>query len=145
MIDPSYEPIADQTKQILQRFTSRSAPPPPPPPGIGKDMGQDDNDGMNAARILKLEEFADDAKQRLVRFETKIDHIEKEVSQVKWLIVVQILAGIATVAGTGIAIQQMTVSTFQAAGAQQVAPTHQQPIIIQMPQAAPATAAPPAN
>lgn len=96
-----------------------------------------DNDKMEA-RLIKLEEFADDAKQRLARVETKLDHIDKEVSNFKWWVLAQIVAALLTVVGTGIAIQQMTVSTFQAAGAQ-AQPTQQQPIIIHVPQAAPAT------
>ncbi len=96
-------------------------------------------------RLSQLEAFADDARQRLVRVETKLDHIDREVSQVKWWIVAQILAGLLAVLGTGVAIQQMTVSTFQAAGAQapQAAPTQaQQPIIINVPTASPLPAAP---
>ena len=102
-----------------------------------------DNDKMEA-RLMKLEEFADDAKQRLARVETKLDHIDKEVSNFKWWVLAQIVAALLTVVGTGIAIQQMTVSTFQAAGAQ-AQPAQQQPIIIQMPQAAPGPAGTPAN
>ena len=131
MADFAYDLDAQKRIREIEKKIAGGGPPP-------------DNDGMNTARILKLEEFADSAKQQLARFETKIDHIEKEVSQVKWLIVVQILAGIATVAGTGIAIQQMTVSTFQAAGAQ-AQPVQQQPIIINVPQAAPASSPAPAH
>lgn len=71
-------------------------------------------DGMDA-RVANLEAFAEDAKQRLARVETKLDHIEKEVGQVKWWIVAQIIAGVLAVLGTGVAIQQMTVTTFEAA------------------------------
>ncbi|EPD35873.1 hypothetical protein HMPREF9702_05780 [Delftia acidovorans CCUG 15835] len=95
-------------------------------------------------RLAQLEAFADDAKQRLVRVETKLDHIDKEVGQVKWWIVAQMVAGMLAVVGTGIAIQQMTVSTFQAAGAQAAQPAPpqmQQPIIINVPPAS----APPAQ
>lgn len=83
----------------------------------------------------------DDA--RLVKIETKLDHIEKEVGQVKWWIVAQIAAGFITVVGTGIAIQQMTVATFQAA-AGQPAPAATPPVIINVPTApAPPTQATP--
>lgn len=98
------------------------------------------NGDMNTARIIKLEEFAEDAKQRLTRVETKLDHIEKEVSNFKWWLLGAIITILLTVLGTGIGIQQMTVSTFQAAGAQsQSAPAQQPPIIINVP-AAPAPA-----
>lgn len=106
------------------------------------------NDRMEQ-RLANLEAFADDAKQRLVRVETKLDHIDKEVSNFKWWAagsaVAIILAMIAAVLGTGIAIQQMTVSTFQAAGAQAAQPSPpqaQQPIIIN--NIPPASAPPPA-
>lgn len=92
------------------------------------------NGDMNTARIIKLEEFAEDAKQRLARVETKLDHIEKEVSNFKWWLLGAIITILLTVLGTGIGIQQMTVSTFQAAGAQsQPAPVQQPPIIINVP------------
>lgn len=100
--------------------------------------GSGHNDGMEN-RLITLEQFADDAKQRLARVETKLDHIDKEVSNFKWWVLAQIVAALLTVIGTGIAIQQMTVSTFQAAGAQ-AQPTQQQPIIINVPQAATAPA-----
>lgn len=98
---------------------------------------------MNTARIIKLEEFAEDAKQRLTRVETRLEHIDREVSNVKWWIIgavlTIVLTTIGTVIGTGVGIQQMTVSTFQAAGAQnQPAPAQQPPIIINVPAAQPA-------
>lgn len=106
------------------------APPPEPP----------DNDDMEP-RVAALEDFAQDTRERMVRVETKLDHIEKEVSQTKWWLIGStltiILTVIATVIGTGIGIQQMTVTTFQAAG-QQAAPPQPQPIIINVPGAAPA-------
>ena len=106
------------------------APPPEPP----------DNDGMEP-RVAALEDFAQDTRERMARVETKLDHIEKEVSQTKWWLIGStltiILTVIATVIGTGIGIQQMTVTTFQAAG-QQAAPPQPQPIIINVPGAAPA-------
>lgn len=105
--------------------------------------GPPHNDDMNTARIIKLEEFAEDAKQRLTRVETKLDHIEKEVSNFKWWLLGAIITILLTVLGTGIGIQQMTVSTFQAAGAQnQPAPAQQPPIIINVPAAAAPTASP---
>lgn len=112
--------------------SSNSGPPP-------------HNGDMNTARIIKLEEFAEDAKQRLTRVETKLDHIEKEVSNFKWWLLGAIITILLTVLGTGIGIQQMTVSTFQAAGAQnQHAPVQQPPIIINVPaaQLTPATSPP---
>jgi predicted YcjX-like family ATPase len=84
------------------------------------------------ARLTKLEDFAVEARERLARVETKLDHVDKEVSQVKWWILAQIVAAFATVLGTGIAIQQMTVATFQAAGAQANPPAQaaSQPIVV---------------
>lgn len=89
------------------------------------------NDDMDA-RLTKLEDFAVEARERLARVETKLDHVDKEVSQVKWWILAQIVAAFATVLGTGIAIQQMTVATFQAAGAQANPPAQaaSQPIVV---------------
>lgn len=105
--------------------------PPPEPP---------DNDDMEP-RVAALEDFAQDTRERMVRVETKLDHIEKEVSQTKWWLIGStltiILTVIATVIGTGIGIQQMTVTTFQAAGQQAPAP-QQPPIIINVPGATPA-------
>lgn len=102
------------------------------------------NGDMNTARIIKLEEFAEDAKQRLTRVETRLEHIDREVSNVKWWIIgavlTIVLTTVATVIGTGVGIQQMTVSTFQAAGAQsQSAPAQQPPIIINIPATSPST------
>lgn len=99
-------------------------------------------------RVGKLEEFAQEARERLVRVETKLDHIDKEVSQFKWWVagsaIAIVLAMIAAVLGTGVAIQQMTVASFQGAAqvakdAAPAAPQQPAPIIIQVP--APATPA----
>lgn len=106
--------------------------------------GEPPYDGGMESRIAKLEDFAQDTRERMVRVETKLDHIEKEVSQTKWWLIGStltiILTVIATVVGTGIGIQQMTVSSFQAAS-QQAQPA-QPPIIINVPQPA---AQPPAQ
>lgn len=122
-----------------------SLPEEKPTNDYGSGNGGGHNGEMPIARIIKLEDFAEDAKQRLTRVETKLDHIEKEVSNVKWWIVgavlTIVLTTIGTVIGTGVGIQQMTVSTFQAAGAQaqqQQLPSQQpiQPIVIQIPSTA---------
>ncbi|MDD0837880.1 hypothetical protein PSQ40_04780 [Curvibacter sp. HBC61] len=79
-------------------------------------------------------------ESRVSALEAKLDHIEKEVSATKWWLagstVTIVLTMIAAVLGTGVAIQQMTVATFQAAGAQ-AAPAQppQPPIIINVPSA----------
>jgi len=104
--------------------------------------GGGDNGGMDQTRIIKLEEFADDAKQRLTRVEIKLDTIEKEVSNFKWWLLGAIITIMLTVLGTGIGIQQMTVSTFQAAGAQSHPAVQQPPIIINIPAAASTAPAP---
>lgn len=70
-------------------------------------------------RIERLEQFAGETRDRLARVETKLDHIDREVSQFKWWVAGSVVAlavtMFATVWGMGVAIQQMTVSTFQAA------------------------------
>lgn len=108
--------------------------------GVAPPGGGGDNTGMEA-RIAKLEDFAQDTRERLTRVETKLDHIEQEVGQTKWWLIgatlTIILTVIGTVVGTGIGIQQMTVTTFQAAS-QQAQPTPQ-PVVINVP------ATPPAN
>lgn len=115
-------------------------------PTVAEKTGPPHNGSMEA-RISALETFAQDAKDRMTRVEIKLDHIEKEVVQFKWWIIAQIVAGMLAVLGTGIAIQQMTVATFQ--GAAQVAkdvspsattPAQQAPIIINVPAAAAAPA-----
>lgn len=132
------EPIADfsiykRIKAVEEQFHNFSS-----------GSGGGDNGDMNTARVIKLEEFAEDAKQRLTRVEIKLDHIEKEVSNFKWWLLGAIITILLTVLGTGIGIQQMTVSTFQAAGAQnQTTPAQHPPIIINVPAANPAAAAAP--
>lgn len=99
------------------------------------------NDSMEA-RIQRLETLAESTGERLTRVETTLQHIDKEVSNFKWWVVAQILAALLTVVGTGIAIQQMTVGTFQAASHDRpaVRPTQQPPIIINVPAVAPVPA-----
>lgn len=108
-----------------------------------------DNGGMEfTARIANLETGLTEVKTRLDGVETRLDrvevrleHIDREVTNTKWWILGQIVTGLLTVIGTGIAIQQMTVATFQAAGAQP-APAQAAPIIIQVPTQAPAPTKP---
>ena len=108
--------------------------------GLRKD-GQPPDNGDMEARFAKIETRLDQVDDRLTRVEVKLDHIDKEVSNFKWWVIAQIAAGLLAVLGTGIAIQQMTVASFQ--GAAQVAkdaapaPVAQpapQPIIITIPQ-----------
>jgi hypothetical protein len=91
-------------KQLEKSLEGRGGPP---------------HNGDMEPRIAKLEEFAQDTRERLTRVETKLDHIDKEVSNFKWWVIAQIVAGLLAVLGTGIAIQQMTVASFQ--GAAQIA------------------------
>lgn len=90
-------------------------------------------------RLDGVEQRLDGVERRLDRVEVKLEHIDREVSSFKWWVLAQIITALLTVIGTGIAIQQMTVATFQAA-AQQPAPaapvTQQPPIIINVPPAA---------
>lgn len=109
------------------------------------------NDGMEARiakienrldrvddRLDKMDGRLDQMDGRLTRVEVKLDHIDKEVGQFKWWVIAQIVAGMLAVLGTGIAIQQMTVASFQGAAqvakdAAPAAPAPQQPIIINVP------------
>lgn len=70
--------------------------------------GSPADDGGMEARIDLLEE-------RLTRVEVKLDHVAHDVGQFKWFLLGGVLTMIVTVIGTSIGIQQMTVSTFQAA------------------------------
>ena len=80
----------------------------------------------------------------MTRIEISLGHVEKEVGNFKWWVIAQIVAALLTIIGTGIAIQQMTVATFQAAAAH-VAPAQAQqaPIIINVPAAPAAAPVPP--
>lgn len=125
--------------------TATQGPPADPPyqPGGDDGGGHGPYDGGMEQRVAALEGFASDAKEKLTRIETKLEHIEKEVSNFKWWVVAQIAAGFIAVIGTGVAIQQMTVATFQAAGAQASPPQQAQPpIIINVPGGQAAAAAP---
>lgn len=126
----------------------------PPQPEAFQRHGDGDGhgpyDGDMEQRVAALEGFASDAKDKLTRIETKLEHLEKEVSTTKWWVagstVTIVLTMIAAVLGTGVAIQQMTVATFQAAGAQ-ANPTQpaQPPIIINVPGAPAAAPAAPST
>ncbi len=113
------------------------------PPVGGAPRADDGDNGPMDYRVANLEAFAADAKERLARVETKIDHIGQEVSNFKWWMAGAILTILVTVAGTAIGIQQMTVTTFQAAGEARASGTAQ-PIVIQIPAAPPAPQAAPA-
>lgn len=112
--------------------------------GLRKD-GQPPDNGDMEARFAKIETRLDQVDDRLTRVEVKLDHIDKEVSNFKWWVIAQIAAGLLAVLGTGIAIQQMTVASFQGAAqvAKDAAPAAQsspQPIVITIPQSQPAPA-----
>jgi hypothetical protein len=90
--------------------------------------------------------------ERIAKIEAQIGTLISDVKSIKsslWPLALTIMVPIVfTVIGTGIAIQQMTVSTFRAAAdtMAQPAAAPQQPIIINVPSApAATTAAPPAN
>lgn len=59
----------EQERKAVQLLAAFSEPPAPPvaPPTVSADNG-----GMEG-RIIKLEEFAQDARERLVRIETRLD------------------------------------------------------------------------
>ena len=107
--------------------------------------GQPPDNGDMEARFAKIETRLDQVDDRLTRVEVKLEHIDKEVSNFKWWVIAQIAAGLLAVLGTGIAIQQMTVASFQGAAqvAKDAAPAAQsspQPIVITIPQSQPAPA-----
>ncbi|WP_245573564.1 hypothetical protein [Curvibacter lanceolatus] len=140
--------MSSEPKLRLLRPESFHTAEAPPQPEAFRRHGDGDghgpyDDGMQQ-RVAALEGFASDAKEKLTRIETKLEHLEKEVSTTKWWVagstVTIVLTMIAAVLGTGVAIQQMTVATFQAAGAQASPPQPAQPpIIINVP-GAPAAA-----
>ncbi len=106
-----------------------------------------DNGDMEA-RVTALEDFAKDAKERLTRIETKLDHTatkadvaEAANSQIKWMV--------GTAAGLGVAA--ITVMTFVLNNAAPKSPPavpaaaiqpSQAPIIINVPAAAAPTPTP---
>jgi hypothetical protein len=97
------------------------------------------------ARLDRVEARLDGVEKRLDRVEVKLDHLGGEVSNLKWWLLgttaTVILTVIATVVGTGIGIQQMTVTTFQAALAQPTATQQPTVIVVPSPAAQPAPAA----
>lgn len=84
----------------------------------------------------------DQLDTRLIRVESRLDHVDREVSNLKWWllgsVLTIVLTTIGTVIGTGVGIQQMTVATFQAAS--QATQPQPQPTVIVVPQPPPATA-----
>lgn len=143
MLAADYHGVSKDIRETLESYevmTEDGGEPPAPPPPVDPPRPGKENEGMED-RLTRLEAFAEDAKGRMTRVETKLDHIGQEVSNFKWWAagsaVAIILAVIGAVLGTGVAIQQMTVSTFQAAGSQQqLAP--QPPIIVNVPSILPA-------
>jgi hypothetical protein len=106
-----------------------------PSGGPARGSGEPPYDGDMDARVARLEDFAGETRERLARVEVKLDHMEfkldhiaSEVGQFKWWALGSVVAVVLAAIGTGFAIQQMTVQTFQAAGQQ-----GQQPIIINVP------------
>lgn len=102
------------------------------PPGGGGD------DGGMGPRITALEGVVAALSEQMNVIAPKVEHIDREVSNFKWWGLGAILTLVITLIGTALTVQQMTVTTFQAA-AQQATPQppqaqHQvQPIIIQIP------------
>lgn len=115
---PAIESFLKQLSEMQDSLDSFTPAPPSKPPTVPPTANLGDNPDMEA---------------RMTRVETKLDHIEKEVSNFKWWVVAQIVAALLTVVGTGIAIQQMTVATFQAAKESPAPAPAQPPIIINIP------------
>lgn len=120
------------------------------PPG-----GQPPQNGDMEARLSALEERADRVERkidavdgRLVHVSSKLEHVDREAGNLKWWIlgslITTVLTVIGTVVATGVGIQQMTVTTFQAAtdrqSTQQPQPAQVPPIIINVPPAPTASA-----
>ncbi|HSV79061.1 MAG TPA: hypothetical protein VLK85_07610 [Ramlibacter sp.] len=108
-------------------------PPSPGEPG-GRSAEQPPSPRREPAheeRVARLEELSGNARERLARLETKLDHVARDAAQWKWLLIGAGLTIVLAIVGTGILIQTMTVSTFQAAARQAQPP--QQPVIINVP------------
>lgn len=127
-----------------QGLVEESAPPAPPtrPPNFHGGGGSPHNDPMEA-RIVKLEDFAQETRERLTRIETKLDQsaTKADLSEamngmVKWVV--------GTAVGLGVAgITVMTFVLNNAAPKAPAAPLAQTaPIIINVPGATPAPVAP---
>lgn len=84
-------------------------------PPVDAGGGEPPYDDVMDARVTKLEGFAAATSERLARMETKLDRVVHDVGQWKWFALGAVLTIVLAVLGTGIAIQQMTVTTFQAA------------------------------
>lgn len=113
-------------------------PAPPEPPDMEARLSTVEQ------AVVRIDGRLDTMDGRLSRVEVKLEHIDGEVSNLKWWLagatLTIVLSTVATVVGTGIGIQQMTVATFQAAGAQNQPAQPPAPIIINVPAAPPATA-----
>lgn len=81
-------------------------------------------------RVSRLEDLAGDARERLARIETKLEQVAHDTGQWKWFLVGAAVTLALAIIGTGVSIQQMTVSTFQAAGQQAQQPTTAPPSVI---------------
>lgn len=115
----------------LQEKPPGGSPPNPPEGPSGSD--QDDNRPMEA-RIVKLEDFAVDTRERLTRIETKLDSVatkaelhDMKAELIKWMV------GLAV----GLGVAAITVMTFVLNNAAPKVATVSQPpsIIINVPPA----------
>lgn len=138
--------IDAEMRRMVEELLSRTpGPPPGPPSGPPVDRsGPADEDGPMEKRLSAVEHAVIRIDGRLGHIDSRLNHIEHEVSQTKWWVagstLTILLAMVATVLGTGVAIQQMTVATFQGAAQQQKdvqpQPAQLPPIIINVPAAA---------
>lgn len=115
--------------------------------GMGSNSDEPPHNGDMEARVAKLEDFAQDTRERLTRIETKLDSFatkadlqEMSSSMIKWVV--------GTAVGLGVAA--ITVMTFvlnNAAPKVPTTPPAQAPIIINVPAAtqAPLTQVPPSE
>lgn len=132
-LPPAGEPPSGEGDVVTGMSRGGSSLPPPP---RGRSFGNGGDNGDMEQRLAAVEEA-------VARMDGQLTHIDREVSQTKWWVagsaLTIILAMVATVLGTGIAIQQMTVATFQGAAQQQKdaqpQPLQPPPIIINVPNA----------
>lgn len=86
--------------------------------------------------IIRIDGKFDVVTARFEHVDSTLNEIKVGVIGFKWHVFTAALTVIVAVIATGIAIQQMTVTTFQAAAQQPSPPAQQAPVIINVPSAA---------
>jgi hypothetical protein len=124
----------------LGALDKANSPPVDPFGGGGDDGGVED-------RLRHVERKVDQIEVTLQHMNEKLDRIGASVSTWKWQFLVASIAVVLSIIAFGVTIQQMTVTTFQAAAQAEgktpaVAPAQIPPIIINVPPAAAPVPAP---